>query len=471
VSATDAHHDVIVIGGGPGGYAAALYGAGIGLDIGIVENNIIGGTCLNVGCIPAKELLETAHVFRTVRHAADFGVNASAPTIDWGVTLQRKQSIIDQLVKGVSGLLKQRSVTVYDGTGSLGTGRMVTVTGSDDAVISMQGKAVILAAGSVTLTIPGFEIDGRIILTSDEVLSMPKLPSSAVVIGGGAIGCEFASMMGDLGVEVTVLEAMPQILTGCDPDAAKVVQRSFKKRGIVTKTGVAVSGHTPRADRSGTTVHFGDGESVDVDVVIVSVGRRPFADSLGLAGTAVGLDERGFIEVDDRCRTAEAGVWAVGDIIATPALAHVAFAEGMLAIRDILGEEPTPLNHHGTPWCIYCHPEVAFAGYTEQGAIDAGYDIVTSQHHFMGNGRAKIVGETDGIVKVIAEKRPDGSAGTMLGVHMVGPWVTEQLGQGYLAVNWEATVDEVAAFIQPHPTMSELFGETVLSLTGRGLHG
>jgi len=218
-------------------------------------------------------------------------------------------------------------------------------------------------------------------------------------------------------------------------------------------------------------VFFGDGESIDVEAVIVSVGRRPFADLLGLDGTAVGLDERGFIVVDDWCRTAEPGVWAVGDIIATPALAHVAFAEGMLAIRDILGEEPAPLSHHGTPWCIYCHPEVAFAGYTEQGAVDAGYDVVTSQHHFIGNGRAKIVGETDGIVKVIAERRPDGSAGTILGVHMVGPWVTEQLGQGYLAVNWEATVDEVAAFIQPHPTMSELFGETVLSLTGRGLHG
>ena len=471
MSATDAHHDVIVIGGGPGGYAAALYGAGIGLDIGIIENNIMGGTCLNVGCIPAKELLETAHVFRTVGHAADFGVNASEPTIDWGVTLQRKQSIIDQLVKGVSGLLKQRKVTVYDGTGSLGADKVVTVTGADGATTSIQGKAVIIAAGSVTRTIPGFEVDGQIVMTSDEVLSMPKLPASAVVIGGGAIGCEFASMMGDLGVDVTVLEAMPQILTGCDPDATKVVQRSFKKRGITTKTGVAVSGHTPKSDGSGTTVTFGDGESIDVEAVIVSVGRRPFADLLGLEGTAVGVDERGFVQVDDRCRTAEAGVWAVGDIIATPALAHVAFAEGMLAIRDILGEDPAPLDHHGTPWCIYCHPEVAFAGYTEQGAIDAGYDVVTSQHHFIGNGRAKIVGETDGIVKVIAEKRADGTAGKILGVHMVGPWVTEQLGQGYLAVNWEATVDEVAAFIQPHPTMSELFGETVLSLTGRGLHG
>jgi len=468
---TDPTHDVVVIGGGPGGYAAALYGAGIGLDIGIIEHNILGGTCLNVGCIPAKELLETAHVFRTVGHASDFGVNAGTPTIDWSVTLTRKQAIIDQLVGGLGGLLKQRKVTVYDGVGSLGSNRAVTVTGADGAHTTITGKAVVIAAGSTTRTIPGFEVDGRIVMTSDEVLSMEKLPASAVVIGGGAIGCEFASMMGDMGVAVTVLEAMPQLLTGCDPDATKVVQRSFKKRGIKTRTGVGVTGHTPKADGSGTTVHFGEGESVDVETVIVSVGRRPFADLLGLEGTAVGVDERGFVQVDERCRTAEAGVWAVGDIINTPQLAHVAFAEGMLAIRDILGEEPAPLDHHGTPWCIYCHPEVAFAGHTEQSAIDAGYDVVTSKHSFLGNGRAKIVGDTDGIVKVIAEKRPDGTAGRILGVHMVGPWVTEQLGQGYLAVNWEATVDDVAAFIQPHPTMSELFGETVLSLTGRGLHG
>lgn len=466
----EAHHDVVVIGGGPGGYAAALYGAGIGLDIGVVENNVLGGTCLNVGCIPAKELLETAHVFRTVGHAGDFGVLAGEPTIDWGVTLGRKQQIIDQLVKGVGGLLAQRKVTVYDGTGSLAAERTVTITGADGASTTVSGKAVILAAGSTTRTIPGFEVDGVTVMTSDEVLSMPALPGRAVVIGGGAIGCEFASMMGDLGVDVTILEAMPQILAGCDADATKVVERSFKKRGITTRTGVAVTGHTPKPD-GGTTVHFGEGESIDVDTVIVSVGRRPFADLLGLSGTAVELDDRGFIRVDERCRTAEAGVWAVGDIIATPALAHVAFAEGMLAIRDILGEDPAPLDHHGTPWCIYCHPEVAFAGYTEQAALDAGFEVVTSKHHFVGNGRAKIVGDTEGVVKVVAERQPDGTGGRILGVHMVGPWVTEQLGQGYLAVNWEATVDDVAALIQPHPTMSELFGETVLSLTGRGLHG
>ena len=460
---------MIVIGGGPGGYAAALYGAGIGLDVGLVEKGPIGGTCLHVGCIPAKELLETAHVFRTVSEASEFGVNSSEPTLDWSVTMARKQAVIDQLAGGVTSLLKGRKVTIYNGTGTLGADHTVTVTGGDESA-TISAPAVILATGSLPRTIPGFEVDGNFVMTSDELLSIESLPASAAVIGGGAIGCEFASMMGDLGVDVTILEAMPQILAGCDPDATKVVGRAFKKRGITVRTGVMVQGHTPDPSGSHTTVSFGEGETIDVEKIIVSVGRRPFADLLGLDGTLVAVDERGFVSVDDRCRTAEPGVWAVGDLINTPQLAHVAFAEGMLAIRDILGEAPAPLDHHGTPWCIYCQPEVAFAGHTEESAQEAGFEVVTSSHRFIGNARAKIVGETDGIVKVIAERRPDGTGGRILGVHMVGPWVTEQLGQGYLAVNWEATVDEVAAFIQPHPTMSELFGETVMSLTGRSLH-
>ncbi len=469
-SPIETQHDVIVVGGGPAGYAAALYAAGIGLNVGLVEKGALGGTCLHVGCIPAKELLETAHVFRTVTHAADFGVNTSAPALDWDVTMQRKQSIIDQLVAGLGSMMKGRKVTVYNGIGTLGADRVVSVTQQGETQ-TLTAPSVILATGSLPRTIPGFEVDGKFVMTSDELLSIEALPQSAAVIGGGAIGCEFASMMADLGVDVTVIEALEQILTGCDRDAAKVVARSFKKRGITVHTSAPVHGHSPDPSGSHTSLSFGDGQSVDVDLVVVSVGRRPNADLLGLSGTSVVVDERGFVEVDGRCRTAEPGVWAVGDLIDTPQLAHVAFAEGMLAVTDSLGEEPAPLDHHGTPWCIYCHPVVAFAGHTEESAIAAGHEVVTSSLRFIGNGRAKIVGDTDGIVKVIAEKQADGTGGRILGVHMVGPWVTEQLGQAYLAVNWEATVDDVAAFIQPHPTMSELFGESVLSLTGRSLHG
>jgi dihydrolipoamide dehydrogenase len=459
--------DLVVIGGGPAGYAAALYGASAGLDIALVEKAKVGGTCLHVGCIPAKELLESAAVFRTVRHAAEFGVSSSEPTIDMGVTQARKQRIIDDLFKGLTGLLKQRKVTVFDGIGTLHPDHVVRVAGGESGEVEISGEVVALATGSVPRTIPGFEVDGRFVVTSDEMLSLDRLPQRAAVIGGGAIGCEFASMLADLGTKVTILEALPKILPGCDPDATKAVERAFKKKGIEVVTGVAVRGHTPGA--SSTTVRYGDDRDLEVDLVCVSVGRRPLTDALA-EGTGVERTERGHYVVDEYCRTTAPGVFAIGDCIATPALAHVGFAEGIFVIQQIVGDSPAPIDYGKVPWAIYCNPEVAFAGHTEESARAAGHDVVTGSHRFIGNGRAKIVGETDGLVKIIAEKRADGSAGRVLGVHLVGPWVTEQLGQGYLAVNWEATVDEVAAFIQPHPSLSELFGETMLSMTGRSLH-
>ncbi len=463
-------HDVVIIGGGPGGYAAALYGASAGLDVALVEKGTLGGTCLHVGCIPAKELLETAAVFRTVSGAEEFGIKAGAPTVDWSVTQARKSRIIDQLAKGLRSVLRGRKVTIADGVGKLNADGSVTVTGGDGAETTLHGDNIILAGGSVPRTIPGFDIDRKLVVTSDELLSLGSLPASAAVIGGGAIGCEFASMLSDLGVAVTVLEALPRILVGVDKDVSDVVARSFKKRGIAIHTGVKVTGHTPAEDGASTTVQFGDDQTVTVDLVVMSVGRRPFADLMGLDGTGVQVDQRGFIQVDDHCRTTAPKVWAVGDIIATPALAHVGFAEGILTIQDILGEDPIPVDYDRVPWCIYTHPEVSFVGYTEEQAREKGFEVVTSKHRPVGNGRAMIIGETEGLVKVIAEKQADGTGGRILGVHMAGPWATEQLGQGYLAVNWEATVDEVAHFIQPHPSLSELFGETMLSLTGRSLH-
>jgi dihydrolipoamide dehydrogenase len=388
--------------------------------------------------------------------------------------MARKQKVVDTLWKGLQGLLKGRKGTTYLGTGTLHPNKTVKVTGGEAGDVEVTADAIILASGSLPRTIPGFDVDGKIVVTSDELLSIEQLPKSAVVVGGGAIGCEFASMMSDLGTKVTILEALPKILPGLDKDVTQMVLRSFKQRGIDVRAGVAVTGHTPNKKGGGTTVQFGDGESIEVDLVVMSVGRRPYAESLGLDGsqTAVAVSEKGFVEVDECCRTAEDGIYAVGDVIATPQLAHVAFAEGIVVIKDILGEDPVPVDYGKVPWCIYCHPEVAFAGHSEESAKEAGFDIVTSKHRYSGNGRALIVGEPDGLVKIIAEKDPTtGNGGRILGVHMVGPWVTEQLGQGYLAVNWEATVDEVAQYIQPHPTMSELFGESVMALTGRSLHG
>ena len=465
---TAENFDVVVVGGGPGGYAAALYGAAAGLNIALVEKDKVGGTCLHRGCIPAKALLESGHVVRTVSGAKDFGVETSDPTVDLATTMARKDRVIDTLFKGLSGLLKNRKVTVFPGTGRLGADRRVTVDLTDGGTAELEGDAVILAAGSVPRTIPGFDVGGPI-LTSDEVFEIGEVPKRTAVIGGGAIGCEFASMLHDLGSEVTVLEALPQILPGVDKDVVSVVLRSFKRRGIDVRTGVKVAGHNPGS--SGTTVDLEGSDPLEVDAVILSVGRRPLSESLGLDGTGVVVDGRGFVEVDEHCRTAVDGVWAIGDLIATPGLAHVGYAEAILVIKQLLGEEAIPVDYDKVAWCIYCHPEVAFAGYSEQGAIDAGYEVVSSKHRWGGNSRALIVGDSEGLVKVIAEKRDDGSAGRILGVHMAGPWVTEQLGQAYLSVNWEATVEEAAHFIQPHPSLSENFGETLLSLTGRSLNG
>ncbi|MCU1355033.1 MAG: lpd [Acidimicrobiales bacterium] len=462
------HYDLVIIGGGPGGYGAALYGAAAGLDIALVEKDKVGGTCLHRGCIPAKELLETAHVYRTVGHASAFGVESSAPTLEFGTTMARKQQVVDGLFKGLSGLLKHRKVTVFSGTGTLMADRTVRMTADDGDTAVISGDAVILASGSVPRTIPGFEVDGKIVLTSDEVFELDQLPKRVAVIGGGAIGCEFASMMSDLGSEVTILEALPQILPGVDKDVVNVVLRSFKGRKIDVQTGAMVKGHTPGG--TGTSIEIEGADTLNVDAVIVSVGRRPLSDSLGLAGTGVAVDERGFVEVDEYCRTGLDGVYAIGDLIATPGLAHVGYAEAILVIKQLLGEDAIPVDYGKVAWCIYCQPEVAFVGLSEQAAIDAGHDVITTKHRWGGNSRALIIGDTEGVVKIIAEKLPDGTGGTVLGVHMAGPWVTEQLGQGYLAVNWEASVEEIAHFIQPHPSLSESFGEAVLSLTGRSLN-
>ncbi len=463
------HFELVVIGGGPGGYAAALYAASAGMSVALIEQDKVGGTCLHRGCIPAKEFLETAAVVRAVKSAGEFGVVVEPKALDWPLVLQRKQEVIDKLFGGVSQLLKGRKVTVLNGVGSLGVNHTVNVRSDSGESATLTGDAVVLATGSVPRVIPGFEPGGPVV-TSDEFFSIQQVPYRSVVIGGGAIGCEFASTLADLGSQVTMLEALPKILPGCDDDVTRVVGQSFKKKGIDIRTGVTVHGHTPNGV-GGTVVSFGDGETAECELVVVSVGRRPLTGGVLEPGTAVQVTDRGHIDVDEHYRTHEPGVWAVGDVIDSPQLAHVAFAEGICVVKDVLGESPAPVDNGTVPWAIYCNPEVAFAGHSEASAKEAGFDVVTSRHRFAGNSRAIIIGETDGMVKVIAERGPDGRAGRILGVHMVGPWVTEQLSGGYLAVNWQATVDEVAEFLQPHPSLSELFGETVLSMTGRSLHG
>jgi dihydrolipoamide dehydrogenase len=468
--ANEEEFDIVVIGGGPGGYATALYAAAAGLSVAIVERDKVGGTCLHRGCIPAKEFLETAAVRRTIEGSKEFGIDVSGVVLDFARSQERKQAVVDKLWKGLQGLLKGRKVTTFIGTGTLREDRRVEVVDGPDAGKAITGRNVVLAAGSVPYGLPGFEIDGRWVMTSDEFLDLEKLPASVAVIGGGVVGCEFASLLADLGSKVTILEALDAILPGCDEDIVRLIVRSFKKRGIDIVTGAKVESHTPAADGTVTTVKAGE-QSLDVEAIVVSVGRRPRTEGLVADGVGVQINERGFVVTDEFQRTGVDGVWAVGDIVAgTPQLAHVGFAEAIVAVKGMLGEPVVPVDNGKVPWAIYCHPEVAFCGMTEAQAKDAGIDVVTKKDPFGGNSRAQIIGDTEGLVKIVAEKRPDGTAGRILGVHMCGPWVTEQLSGGYLAVNWEAFPDEVAQFIQPHPSLSETFGETMLALTGRGLH-
>jgi dihydrolipoamide dehydrogenase len=458
------HFDVVVLGGGPGGYAAALYGASAGLRIALIEDQRVGGTCLHRGCIPAKELLQTAEVFRTVAGAKEFGVDGGQPTLDLRTSQSRKQQVIERLTRGLESLLKGRKVTIISGTGSLVDAAAHHVRVSDGT--ELQGDGLILATGSVPRPLPGLDFDGLRVLSSDHVLELEEIPGRVAIIGAGAVGCEFASLLADLGSEVTLLEALGRVLPGTDADVSDVLARSFAKRGIGTHAGVRVTSIEGTRE---LTVGFDGadgGHSATVDKVIVSIGRDPRSRDIGLEGSGIDVDEHGYIRVDDHQRTTVPDVYAVGDVIATPQLAHVGFAEAILAIKTLLREESPPISYDKVPWAIYSHPEVAYAGLTEAQAQARGHDVVTSVHRFNGNSRALIVGEPDGLVKLVSERD-----GPVLGVHIVGPWATELIAEGYLAVNWEATGAEIGALIHPHPTLSELFGESALALTGRVLHG
>ncbi len=458
------HLDVVILGGGPGGYAAALYGASAGLQMGLIEESRVGGVCLHRGCIPAKELLQTAEVLRTVRDAKEFGVDAGAPTLDLGASQTRKQQVVDRLTRGLESLLKNRQVNVALGTGTIVPGDDPTVRLADGTDIS--GDALIIATGSVPRGLPGLEFDGQRVLSSDHVVELEQVPGRVAIIGAGAIGCEFASFLADMGSEVTLLEALPRLLPGVDADASEALGRAFKKRGITAHAGVRVTSIEGTKELTVGFEEGGNNQQVVVDKVIVSIGRVPRTVGVGLESIGVALDDHGYIAVDGQMRTNVPGVYAVGDVVPTPQLAHVGYSEAIVAITSILGEPVKPIEYDKVPWGIYCHPEVAYAGLSEETARERGHDVVTSVHRFVGNSRALIIGEPDGIVKIVSERN-----GPVLGVHIVGPWATELIAEGYLAVNWEATPAEIGGLVHAHPTLSELFSESALALTGRSLHG
>ena len=463
-------YDVIVLGGGPGGYAAALYGASAGLSMALVEERKVGGTCLHRGCIPAKALLQAAEVYRTIGHADSFGFrlpDGATATTDWPAVNARKSGIVNQLTRGLSGLLRKRKVTILDGHGRLTADGAVEVGGQ-----TVSAGAVIVCTGSVPRSIPGLDLDGDRVISSDEATNSPDktLPERIAVVGGGVIGSEFASVFTDLGTQTTLLEALPDgvLPIGPDRDVAGVLAKALKRRGTTIHGGARVSPLERTSDGLLVSFETSKGaEKIEVDQVLVAIGRRPYTDDIGAEAAGVTISDRGFIDINPATMTtSRANVYAIGDCVDTPGLAHVAYAEAIVAIQTILGERAIPVDYDKVPWVVYTHPEVAWSGLTEAEARAAGRDVEVHKHMLAGNGRAMIIGDTDGMVKVVAEKN-----GPILGVHLVGPWASELLAENYLAVNWEATPAEVGAFIHPHPSLSEAIGETMITFTGRSLHG
>lgn len=455
-------YDVVIIGGGPGGYAAALYAHNFNLRVALVEKERVGGTCLIRGCIPAKSWLKTAEVYAHVKKAADFGVIVGEPSLDWEAALARKNKIVDGLVKGLGGLLKSREVDVFNGYGRLASGG-VEVTSESGEVQRLEARNVIVATGSKPRSIPGYEFDGNRVVSSREALDWTERPDRVAIIGAGAIGSEFALILGSTGSEVHLFEMLDQVIPGAEPEAGKALAREMKKKGIKVRTGVGVGPAEVHDDK--VVVPF-EGDYVDVDKVLVAVGRAPVTEDIGLETTKV-RTERGFVHVDlNTMMTDEPNIYAVGDIVAgTPQLAHAGFAEGIAAITHIATGETAPVDYRAIPLVVYTDPEVATVGLTEAAAREAGYDVAVHDHGMRGVGRAIIQGEIGGLVKIVSEVD-----GPILGATVVSPGAGELIHELMYAVAWEALPAEAAAYIHAHPTISEAIGETLLSAAGRSLH-
>ena len=451
-----ANFDLVVLGGGSGGYAAALRGAQLGLTVALIEKDKVGGTCLHRGCIPTKALLHAGEVADSARESSHFGVNATFNSIDMAGVNSYKDGVIAGLYKGLQGLVKSRNITFVEGHGKLVSHNTVEVNGTQYV-----GKNIVLATGSYAKTIPGLDIDGKRVITSDQGTSMDYVPKSVIVLGGGVIGCEFASVWKSFGAEVTIIEGLSHLIALEDESSSKQLERAFRERGIKFELGVKFKSHKVNPDS--VTVTLEDGREFTADVLLVSVGRGPVTDGIGYQEAGIAMD-RGYVLVDDHCRTNIPGIFAVGDIIPTLQLAHVGFQEGILVAETIAGLNPRPINYDGVPRVTYSEPEVASVGLTTKVAKERGYDVVELDYNLAGNGKAQIL-KTAGSIKLIGQKN-----GPVLGIHMVGSRVGELLAEAQLIFNWEASADDVAPLIHAHPTMSEAMGEAHMALAGKPLH-
>ena len=451
-----ADFDLVILGGGSGGYACALRASQLGLSVALIEKDKLGGTCLHRGCIPTKALLHAGEIADNARHAVEFGVKASFESIDMAGVNSYKDGVISKLHKGLQGLVKSRNVTYVEGSGKLVARDTVEVNGQ-----KYRGKNVVLATGSYAKSLPGLVVDGKQIITSDHAMHLDHVPQSVIVLGGGVIGCEFASVWKSFGAEVTIIEALPHLIALEDESSSKQLERAFRKRGINFELGSKFTGAT--TSQSGVSVTLENGKSFTAELLLVAVGRGPVSANLGYEEQGVKID-RGYVIVDEKCRTSVTGIWAVGDLIPTLQLAHVGFQEGILVAEEIAGLNPRPINYDGVPRVTYSEPEVASVGLTTAAAKAKGHDVVELNYDLAGNGKAQIL-KTAGSVKLVAAKN-----GPVLGIHMVGARVGELLAEAQLIFNWEAEASDVAPLIHAHPTLSEAMGEAHLALAGKPLH-
>jgi dihydrolipoamide dehydrogenase len=451
-------YDVVVLGGGSGGYACALRAAQLGLSVVLVEKGELGGTCLHRGCIPTKALLHAAEIADSSRESAQFGVRTTFEGIDMPAVNEYKDGVVARLYKGLQGLVKSRKIT-YVG----GIGRLVSPTAVEVDGVRYEGRHVVLATGSVAKSLPGLELDGDLVLSSDHALRLESVPATVVVLGGGVIGCEFASVWRSFGAEVTIVEALPHLVPLEDEASSKALERAFRKRGIRFELGARFAG-VERLEK-GVRVSLEGGATIEADLLLVAVGRGPVSQELGYEQVGVEM-ERGFVKVDELCQTSVPTISAVGDLVPTLQLAHVGFGEGILVAERLAGLEPRPIDYDGVPRVTYSDPEVASVGLTEATARERYSDdaIETVTYDLAGNGKSQIL-KTAGFVKLVREKD-----GPVVGIHMVGARVGELIGEAQLIYGWDAHPDDVAQLVHAHPTQTEAVGEAHMALAGKPLH-
>jgi dihydrolipoamide dehydrogenase len=460
----DQQYDVIIIGSGPGGYVAGIRAGQLGLKTAVVErDSFLGGTCLHRGCIPTKALLENADIWQKIQKAKDFGITVGDVTIDWSAVQKRKQGVVDANAKGIEFLFKKNKVERVTGFGKVIDRNTVDVDGK-----KLSTKNIILAMGSVPKDLPHIKADGKRIINSDHILALTEIPKSMLVIGAGAVGCEFASIFARFGTEATVVEVMPQLLPIEDDDISKEFTRIFKKKGITAFTDAKVLSCEVTDSGVKSVIEMkGKQQTIETELVLSATGRRPVTENCGLDSLkGIQLDPRGFVQVDGFMRTGEPNVYAIGDIVPTPALAHCASAEGILAVEHIAGKEVRAINYDHVPNATYTEPEVASVGLTERKAKERGYDVKVGKFPFTANSKGKILGDAAGLVKYVVDAKYD----ELLGVHIVGPKATELIAEACAALELEATSESIAKTIHAHPTLSEALMEAAEDVAGHAIH-